>query len=308
MKIAGAWKETNKFTLFEGDCASLIDSLPENSVRLAISSPPYCIGKVYEDETKASDFVANHESILPAICQRIQSGGSLCWQVGYHIDNGVSTPLDFVVYEILKRKCPEMILRNRIIWTFGHGLHSSDRFSGRHETILWFTKGDDYVFNLDEVRIPQKYPGKLHYKGEKKGKPSGNPLGKNPSDVWDIPNVKANHVEKTDHPCQFPIALAQRLILALSKRDELVLDPYLGSGTTGAACALLGRRFVGAELKEKYLKIAKNRIKDALEGKLLFRPEDRPVYQPLPNTPLTTVPEQWRKPHEGIPVPAAKAG
>ncbi len=77
------------------------------------------------------------------------------------------------------RRTPTLLLRNRVVWTFGHGLHSPTRFSGRHETILWFTKGDNYTFNLDAVRVPQKYPGKRHYKGLKKGKFSGNPLGKN---------------------------------------------------------------------------------------------------------------------------------
>jgi adenine-specific DNA-methyltransferase len=86
-------------------------------------------------------------------------------------------------------------LRNRIVWTFGHGLHCQKRFSGRHETILWFTKSDDYKFKLDPVRVPSKYPFKKYFKGPNKGRISSNPLGKNPADVWDIPNVKANRAE-----------------------------------------------------------------------------------------------------------------
>ena len=123
-------------------------------------------------------------------------------------------------------------MRNRIIWTFGHGLNSVRRFSGRHETILWSTKGDSLEFNLDEVRVPQKYAGKRAYKGPHKGELSGNPLGKNPSDVWEIPNVKAKHIEKTEHPCQFPVAIPQRLIKALTHENALILDPFMGSGTT----------------------------------------------------------------------------
>jgi adenine-specific DNA-methyltransferase len=156
------------------------------------------------------------------------------------------------------------------------------------------------------VRVLQKYPGKLHYKGDNKGKPSGNPKGKNPSDVWDIPNVKANHIEKTEHPCQFPVALAQRVIKALSNVNDLVLDPYAGSGTTAAACALLRRKFVGAELEKKYHQIAAKRLQAALKNTLEFRPEDKPIYQPLPNTPLTTIPLEWKQNqiNERIPVPA----
>lgn len=144
--------------------------------------------------------------------------GSICWQVGNYVDNGEIIPLDVILYPIFSRL--GLQLRNRIVWHFGHGLHASKRFSGRYEVILWFTKGHDYVFNLDAVRVPQKYPQKKHFKGPKKGELSGNPLGKNPGDIWEIPNVKANHVEKTIHPCQFPVELIERLVLALTNEDD----------------------------------------------------------------------------------------
>lgn len=286
------WAADRAYTLFNGDCSKLLRSLPDESVDLVLTSPPYCIGKAYEDKTRAEDFVTDHELILPEIVRVTKKGGSICWQVGYHVSNGVVTPLDFIVYQLLTKHA-DIFLRNRIIWTFGHGLHSADRFSGRHEVVLWFTKGEQYVFNLDVMRTPQKYPGKRHYKGDKKGNYSGNPLGKNPSDVWDIPNVKANHIEKTNHPCQFPIALAQRLIRGLTRPDGLVLDPYTGSGTTGAAAVTLGRRFAGAELETKYYSIAADRIRAATEGDLQFRAEEKPIYQPPANTPLTTIPPEW---------------
>jgi hypothetical protein len=135
--------------------------------------------------------------------------------VGNYISKGEVFPLDVFYYSIFKNH--GLKLRNRIIWHFGHGLHSSKRFSGRYETILWFTKSDTYTFNLDSVRVKSKYPSKRHFKGPKKGEYSSNPKGKNPSDIWEIvlrdweneiwniPNVKANHVEKTEHPCQYPI-------------------------------------------------------------------------------------------------------
>src|ERR1041384_3300304 len=91
---------------------------------------------------------------------------------------------------------------------------------------LRYSKGRRYRFDLNAVRVPQKYPGKKHYKGPKKGKLSGNPKGKNPSDVWEIPNVKSRHVEKTKHPCQFPVALVQRLVRALTLPGSLVVDPF----------------------------------------------------------------------------------
>lgn len=257
------------------------------------------MGKVYEKNKRAEEFAPIVEKILPDLVRILRVGGSLCWQVGYHVDEGTITPLDVLIYNLMA-KYPLMHLRNRIVWTFGHGLHSEDRFSGRHEMILWYTKGKRYRFDLDAVRVLQKYPGKRHYKGTKHGKLSGNPKGKNPADVWegedvwDIPNVKANHVEKTIHPCQFPVSLARRIIAATTKKGALVLDPFMGVGTTGVAACTLDRRFLGAETNRSYHRIASERIEDALRGSPVYRPDWQPVYQPPANTPLTTIPKNWR--------------
>lgn len=186
-----------------------------------------------------------------------------------------------------------MILRNRIIWTFGHGLNSTQRFSGRHEMILWFTKGENYNFNLDCVRVPQKYPGKRHYKGEHKGELSGNHYGKNPSDVWDIPNVKANHIEKTEHPCQFPVAIPQRLIRALTNEADIILDPFMGSGTTALAAFVEKRKFIGAEIKQNYYNLTAQRIKNAIKGDIKIR-DDIPVMIPNTNMAVAKLTEEFR--------------
>ncbi len=287
-------EKPRSFAVFEGDCRELLAQMPNNSVDITISSPPYCIGKVYESEsTTTDDFIKTQKEILPEIIRVTKPGGSICWQTGYHVTDGIAFPLDFAIYEIL-RDFSEMTLRNRIIWTFGHGLHGTNRFSGRHETILWFTKGRKYKFDLDSIRVPQKYPGKRHYKGEKKGEFSGNPLGKNPGDVWEMPNVKANHVEKTEHPCQFPIALAQRLIRALAPSGGLVFDPFLGAGSTGAAAVIEKRRFLGAELSPTYRAISVNRLEQAKTGKIRYRPADEPVYIPRPNEAVAKRPEHFK--------------
>jgi adenine-specific DNA-methyltransferase len=257
----------------------LLRSMPDRSVSLTITSPPYCMGKEYERSYSIDDFVAEHVRILPEIVRVTREGGSVCWQVGYHIESNRCSPLDYRVFDVM-RTHTEMILRNRIVWSFGHGLHSTRRFSGRHETVLWFTKGNGYYFDLDAVRVPQKYPGKRHYKGEHKGEFSGNPKGKNPSDVWDIPNVKANHIEKVGHPCQFPVGLAERLVRALSAKGSAVFDPFMGSSSTGVAAILNGRRFLGAEKNEKYSAIACERMLSAYAGTAPFRPADQPIYVP----------------------------
>lgn len=299
MRIYKKFKESNQVTLYCGNCLELLKTLPKETVDLVITSPPYCIGKEYEDPNNdIISFKKQHANIFDELYRVVKPGGSVCWQVGYHISSKCVIPLDYIIYDIFTNKSANLkypfILRNRIIWTFGHGLNSYNRFSGRHETILWFTKGEQHIFNLDDVRVPQKYPGKRYYKGPNKGKLSSNPLGKNPSDVWDIPNVKANHVEKTIHPCQFPVALPQRLIKALTNENALILDPFMGAGTTGVAALIEGRRFVGAEIIKDYYNVSVKRIKDTISGEVKIR-EDKPIIEPNPNLSVAQLPEEFRK-------------
>lgn len=276
--------------------------MPDECVDLIITSPPYCMRKAYEDpHDDIETFKKQHLNIFHDLYRVLKPGGSVCWQVGYHISDKCVIPLDYIVYDIFTTQSEKLaypfILRNRIVWTFGHGLNSTTRFSGRHEMVLWFTKGAQKTFNLDAVRVPQKYPGKKFYKGPRKGELSGNPIGKNPSDVWEIPNVKANHIEKTIHPCQFPAAIPQRLICALAPPNGLILDPFMGSGTTGVASIIEHRRFIGAEIQKEYYKIATDRITAAINGNAKIR-EDIPIAEPNQNTAVAKLPEEFRKARE----------
>jgi adenine-specific DNA-methyltransferase len=294
VRIAPKFEGTADLVLYEGDCLDLLAQLPDGSVRLVVTSPPYNLGKAYEDRLDLDEYLEQQRRVI-AECVRVLDGqGSLCWQVGNYVDGGEIVPLDVVLYPIFRSL--GLHLRNRIVWHFGHGLHASRRFSGRYEVILWFTAGrsssagDEYVFNLDAVRVPQKYPKKKHFKGPNKGKLSGNPLGKNPSDVWEIPNVKANHVEKTAHPCQFPVELIERLVLALTEEGDWVLDPFMGVGSTAIAALMHGRKAIGAEIMPEYVCIARERIALAERGELRIRPMARAVYDPA--APGTSVPPQ----------------
>lgn len=248
------------------------------SMHLIVTSPPYNIGKPYEKRTSLDFYIENQAATISEAVRLLHPKGSICWQVGNHVDDGEIFPLDIILYRIFKDH--GLRLRNRIVWTFGHGLHCQKRFSGRHETILWFTKDGDYTFNLDPIRIPSKYPGKKHFKGPNKGQFSGNPLGKNPSDVWDIPNVKSNHVEKTDHPCQFPVGLVERLVLGLTNPGDNVLDPYLGVGSSAIAALKNGRNAYGCDITEEYVNIALDRITQLETGTLRTRPMNKPIYEP----------------------------
>lgn len=278
IKIAKRFDSKADIVLHEGDVLDLLPQIPDNTVQLIITSPPYNIGKPYETKLKLEEYLDQQASIIKECVRVLKSTGSICWQVGNYINKGEIIPLDILLYPIFAEH--GLKLRNRIVWHFGHGLHATKRFSGRYEVILWFSKTNDYTFNLDPIRVPQKYPAKKHFKGPKKGELSGNPLGKNPSDVWDIPNVKANHVEKTCHPCQFPVELIERFVLSMTKPDDWVLDPFMGVGTTAIAALMHGRKAVGAEIIPDYIQVTLDRINLAEEGKLRIRPIERSVYNP----------------------------
>jgi adenine-specific DNA-methyltransferase len=253
-------------------------SLKRDSMNLIVTSPPYNIGKKYEKRTTLDVYIEEQSATIAEAVRILHPSGSICWQVGNHIDDGEVFPLDIILYDLFKNH--GLRLRNRIIWSFGHGLHCQKRFSGRHEAILWFTKSDEYTFNLDPVRIPSKYPNKKHFKGPNRGELSGNPLGKNPADLWEIPNVKANHVEKTVHPCQFPVALVERLILALTNPGERVLDPYLGVGSTAIAALKHDRHAYGCDIMQEYVDVARDRVAKFFDGTLRTRPLNKPIYDP----------------------------
>lgn len=287
-----------------GEALDILNACPEGFAKLIVTSPPYNIGKEYETQTKLSHYLEGLSDILKQIVRILAPDGSLCWQVGNYVEDREVFPLDLYFYPIFKKL--GLKLRNRIIWTFDHGLHCSLRFSGRYETLLWFTKSDDYTFNLDSIRVPSKYPGKTHFRpGANYGKPSGNPLGKNPSDVWrlmaeewetglwSIPNVKANHPEKTIHPCQFPIELVERCVLAMTNQADWVLDPFSGVGSALLAAVRHDRRAMGCERDPAYIDEGKRRMNLLLTGHLPYRPLGKPVYQPTGREKASQVPKAW---------------
>ena len=309
-KIHDVFSKNARIVLYEGDCLDQLSKMPAGTMKLIITSPPYNLGKAYERATTLEEYLESQEAILKELVRVLSLEGSLCWEVGNYVEKGEVFPLDVFYYNIFKSL--GLKLRNRIIWHFEHGLHASKRFSGRYETLLWFTKTNMYTFNLDAVRVPSKYPGKTHFKGPNKGLPSGNPLGKNPSDIWQIvshdwerelwciPNVKANHPEKTIHPCQFPIELVERCVLALTDQNDWVLDPFVGVGSSIIAALMHERRGIGCEKEAIYVKIATERIQTYCAGKLRVRPLGRPVYQPTGREKVSQVPSAWNHQKEDL--------
>ena len=303
-EISDCFSVESRIILHQGDSYDFLKTIPSNIAVLIITSPPYNVGKEYETRTSIQAYLESQEPVIDQLVRILNDKGSICWQVGNFVEDSEVFPLDIFYYNIFKKK--QLKLRNRIIWHFGHGLHASKRFSGRYETVLWFSKSDDYVFNLDDVRVPAKYPGKTHFKGKNKGKPSGNPLGKNPSDIWElivnewerglwnIPNVKANHPEKTIHPCQFPIELVERCVLALTNENDWVLDPYCGVGSALIAGLTHNRRVIGCDKEANYISVAKERIADFFNGTLKKRPLGQPVYVATGREKVAQIPNEWK--------------
>ena len=247
-------------------------------MKLIVTSPPYNLGKDYETKSSLDEYLHSQAEVIKQCVRLLHPEGSICWQVGNYVDNGEVIPLDVLLYPIFRAE--GLKLRNRIVWHFGHGLHASKRLSGRYETINWWTSGDEYTWNLDPIRVPAKYPGKRHYKGPNAGQLSGNPKGKNPSDVWEFPNVKSNHPEKTIHPCQFPVELVERLVLAMTDEGDAVFDPYMGVGSSIVAALMHDRIAYGCDIVPEYVDIARRRVNQWQQGTLKTRPMGKPIYDP----------------------------
>jgi len=303
-RISSKFSEESRIILHLGDSCGFLKTITSGIINLVVTSPPYNIGKEYETRNMIDKYLEQQEKVIEELIRVLDINGSICWQVGNYIENGEVFPLDVYYYGIFKKF--GLKLRNRIIWHFGHGLHAKKRFSGRYETLLWLTKSDKYKFNLDEVRVPAKYPGKRHYKGEKRGQLSGNPLGKNPTDywefvvqdwdngVWNIPNVKSNHPEKTIHPCQFPVELVERCVLAFTDEGDWVLDPYCGVGSSLIAGLMYNRRVIGCDKESRYIEISKERLRDYFNGVLKTRPLGKPVYKPSSREKISQMPIEWK--------------
>lgn len=246
--------------IFQEDCRSVLDRIPEESVDLVVTSPPYNLGKEYESRRALEVYLDEQKAVIEKCVRALKKTGSVFWQVGAYSDKakGALVPLDIRFFPIFESY--GLIPKNRIIWARQHGLHATRKFSCRHETILWFTKSEDHVFNLDAIRVPQKWQNKKGYTDKDRGELTCNPLGKNPGDIWLFRNVKHNHEEQTIHPCQFPEDLISRIVLATTNAGNLVFDPYMGAGTVAVVARDLGRHYLGAETDPAYYEVSQRRL------------------------------------------------
>jgi adenine-specific DNA-methyltransferase len=244
------------------DCIEGMTALQKGFINLAITSPPYNIGKEYESTMEIEEYIQWCSTWLQQVARLIADNGAFWLNLGYIpiSDRGKAIPIPYLLWD----KVP-LFLQQEVVWNYGAGVAGKRFFSPRNEKFLWYLKNSDsYTFNLDQIRDPNvKYPNQ-----KKNGKIKVNPIGKNPSDVWEFPKVTSGagraSKERTPHPAQFPIAVIDRIILGCSNSNDLIMDPFLGSGTTAAVAIRRGRYCVGFEIRKDYCDIACERLSRGL--------------------------------------------
>lgn len=244
--------------IFNMDCIAGMEQLTPGSVDLTVTSPPYNIGKEYEKPLPLEEYLDWCRHWIAEV-YRLSAANAAFWlNLGYLSipHKAKAIPIPYLLWDRIP-----FFLVQEVVWNYGAGVAGRRFFSPRNEKFLWYVKNEDsYYFDLDAVRDPNvKYPNQ-----KKNGKIKVNTAGKNPSDVWYFPKVTsgANRAskERTPHPAQFPVAVIERIIKATSKPGDVVLDPFMGSGTTAEVAMRLGRRVIGFEIRSSYVDIIAQRL------------------------------------------------
>lgn len=260
-KLGKPLSRGDRFAIYRGDSAELLKSVPDSTVDLAWTSPPYNIGKEYETILPLDRYLDWCQEWIAELYRCSTDEGAFLLNVGYLGIPGQakSIPIPYLLWN----RVP-FFLQQEIIWNYGAGVASRKYLSPRNEKLLWYVKNSErYTFNLDDIRDPDvAYPNQ-----KKNGKLRCNQLGKNPSDVWRIAKVTSGKgrasAERTKHPAQFPIDMCERVLKGFSNRNDIVIDPFLGSGSTIESCLRFGRFSVGIEVRDDYCQIAKKRAIEA---------------------------------------------
>lgn len=250
--------KNDRFLLYNMDCLSAMKELPSEIIDLTVTSPPYNIGKEYEEILPIDDYIKWCNQWISEIYRLTNGNGAFWLNLGYVSLPGKAKaiPLPYLLWNQI-----QFYLIQEVVWNYGAGVSGKKFLSPRNEKFLWYVKNQhNYTFNLDEIRDPDvKYPNQ-----KKNGKLRCNTIGKNPSDVWQIAKVTSGQnrssLERTNHPAQFPIDLIDRIIKGFSNTNDLILDPFMGSGSTAEVCIRNNRYVIGFEINPEYCKIIKERI------------------------------------------------
>ncbi len=235
--------------LILGNCIEVMSAWPSCHVDLIVADPPYNLGKEYgngSDSLLRDDYLKFTKAWLSQAIRVLKPTGSLYVFMGFRFISHLFLLLDEEF---------RLSFNSWICWNYTQGMGRTRGFSPRHDDILFFTKSDRYIFNLDNVRVPQKY-----YRSR------NNMRGANPGDVWEYSHVHYCQGNRTEHPTQKPEGLIERIVLASSNENNLVVDPFAGSGTTLRVCQQLDRQSIGIELSSEYLSLTERRLKEPFTG------------------------------------------
>ena len=240
-----------------------MSEIRDKSVALIVTSPPYNIkvnygnvhkngrviakkGKAYFDTREEEDYRKLLNAVFTESKRVLKDNGSIWVNIKNRYIGGEMIP-PFWILDFFQ----DMYLKNVIIWNFDWGGSTNKRFSPRYEYVFWFTKNkENYVFNLEDVKIPA-----LNYRPDRFKSQL-----KNPSDVWYMQMVSGNYPERTEHPAQFPEELIKRVISVASNEGDIVLDPFIGSGTTARVALDLNRKYIGYDNVKEYIEMAERRL------------------------------------------------
>lgn len=235
--------------IFNGDALELFHQIQDESIDLIITDPPYNLGKNYgnnHDSKAFDDYILFTKSWLSQAKRVLKPTGTIYVFMGVRFIS--------YLYTILEQDLG-FLFNSWVVWHYTQGIGKTKGFSPRHDDILVFNKSKEFIFNLDDIRVPQKY-----YRAR------NNMRGANPSDVWQFSHVHYCNANRQNHPTQKPEGLIERMVLASSNEGDLILDPFAGSGTTLRVCQQLNRNAVGFELNPEYVELTKNRLNQPFNG------------------------------------------
>lgn len=262
-KLGTPYYASDSVILYNTDCITALGNLQIDLFNLVLTSPPYNIGKEYEKVMPIDDYINWSKLWLKNIPKVLKANGAFWYNLGYiqYKESAHALPLSYLLWDKVN-----MYLMQEIVWNYGAGVACKKTLSPRNEKWLWYVNNKEkYTFNLDAIRDPDvKYPN-----SKRNGRLRCNTLGKNPSDVWQIAKVTSgfnrSSSERTEHPAQFPLDLIDRIVLGFSNENEIILDPFMGSGTTAVSALKNNRKVVGFEIREDYCELQANRIESVLQ-------------------------------------------
>lgn len=246
-----------------GEAIEELRKIESSTVDLIVADPPYNLNKDYgnkSDSKTFDDYIKFTIDWTTEASRVLKPTGSIYVFMGFRFIS--------YLYKVLE-KDNKLLFNNWICWYYTQGIGKKKGFSPRHDDILMFTKSKKYKFNLDDIRVPQKFYRSVN-----------NMRGANPGDVWEFSHIHYCQDNRQDHPTQKPEGLIERMVLASSDEGDLVIDPFSGSGTTLRVCQQLNRNAIGIELNETYVEQTETRLEndftsfDSLDPRMKRVPND----------------------------------